>query len=82
MRAASLGPDATADGPPSGTVLSRVGRVDTLTTIKARDDYYDDVHFRKHDNAETTLCGLKVRGTKVSAEATCLKCRQFASGDF
>lgn len=56
--------------------------MDKLSTIKARDDFYDDVHFRRTPTAETTLCGLKTRGDATTADATCVKCRQFASGDF
>ncbi len=53
-----------------------------LVRVKALEDYYDDVHYRRREGADTTLCGLKTRGSPVANEVTCLRCRDFASGDF
>jgi len=50
--------------------------------VKAANDFYDDIHYRRHSNPASTLCGLKVDGRRAEGEATCLRCRQFASGDF
>ncbi|HEV2426653.1 MAG TPA: hypothetical protein VGS61_00360 [Acidimicrobiales bacterium] len=52
-----------------------------VESVKANNDYYDDVHHRR-PGRDTTLCGLKVRGMTVSDEASCPRCRQFARGEF
>jgi hypothetical protein len=56
--------------------------MEELVKVKASSDYYDDVHYRRLNNPATTLCGLKVVGTSVLGDVTCLRCRDFASGDF
>jgi len=53
-----------------------------LTKVKAHADYDDAVHYRRHDNHDTTLCGLRIKEGAVTAEASCLRCRSFALGDF
>jgi hypothetical protein len=56
--------------------------VEKLTKVKAHHDYDAAVHFRRADSRDTTLCGLKVAGGPVDSEASCLRCRSFAAGDF
>lgn len=62
--------------------MSNVGRVESLVNVKAANDYYDDVHYQRKGNKGSTLCGLKVAGPAVDREASCLRCRQFADGNF
>lgn len=50
--------------------------------VKALNDYYDDIHYRRELNRETTLCGLKIVDSPTHGDATCLRCRQFATGNF
>ena len=64
------------------TSLSTVETVEGLVAVKAASDYYDDVHYRRLRAQTTTLCGLSVRGDPVTREASCLRCREFAAGDF
>ena len=56
--------------------------MDELIRTKATNDYYDDVHYQRPSGTDSTLCGLKFTGPKVKGEATCVRCRQFAAGDF
>lgn len=56
--------------------------MESYVKVKAISDFYDDVHYRRLNTPETTLCGLRVAGLPVTGEVTCLRCRQFASGDF
>ncbi len=56
--------------------------MEALVKTKATNDYYDDVHYQRASGTDSTLCGLKVTGSPVSAEASCVRCRQFAAGDF
>gem|GEM_PF-5645604 len=62
--------------------MSTVGPMEKLTKVKAHADYDDAVHYRRHDNHDTTLCGLRIKEGAVTAEASCLRCRSFALGDF
>lgn len=55
--------------------------MDALNKVKAKDDYYDDSHLSRPGRDET-LCGLKTTGSAGSGETTCVRCRQFAAGDF
>lgn len=52
-----------------------------VENVRAVADYDDDVHHRR-PGRETTLCGLKVRGAALSADASCPRCRRFARGEF
>ena len=61
---------------------SKVTSMESLVTVKAANDYYDDVHYQGRANKESTLCGLRVTGRATEREATCLRCREFAAGDF
>jgi hypothetical protein len=56
--------------------------MDELVKVKANNDFYDDVHYRRTTNQATTLCGLKIAGRPAHGGVTCLKCRQFAEGNF
>lgn len=56
--------------------------MDSLTKVKAKDDFYDAVHYRRSANTESTLCGLKVTGARAVGDVSCLSCRQFAAGEF
>jgi len=58
-----------------------VGAMEQLTRVKAQNDFYDDIHYRRGGSQDTTLCGLKVTGRPVDGEASCMRCREFASGD-
>ncbi len=62
--------------------LSRVGPMEGLLNVKAANDYYDDVHYQRRGNNSSTLCGLKVTGGSTEREVSCLRCRQFADGNF
>lgn len=53
-----------------------------LLNVKAANDYYDDVHYQRRGNNSSTLCGLKVTGGSTDREVSCLRCRQFADGNF
>ena len=55
--------------------------MEQLTKTKAQNDFYDDIHYRRGGSQDTTLCGLKVTGRPVDGEASCMRCREFASGD-
>jgi hypothetical protein len=56
--------------------------MDKLVKAKGANDYYDDVHYRRDTRPDTTLCGLKVTGQAVHGDVTCVRCRQFAGGEF
>jgi len=56
--------------------------MESFATVKAANDYYDDVHYAARSNPGSTLCGLKVTSQVADRESTCLSCRQFAAGDF
>jgi len=56
--------------------------MESLVKVKAANDYYDDVHYQRVGSAGTTLCGLKVTGPATEREPSCLRCRQFADGNF
>lgn len=56
--------------------------MDDLAKTKATNDYYDDVHYQRRNGADATLCGLKVTGSPVNGDVSCVRCRQFAAGDF
>ncbi|HUX05371.1 MAG TPA: hypothetical protein VMV53_10770 [Acidimicrobiales bacterium] len=56
--------------------------MESYVTVKASNDYYDDVHYEARSTRGSTLCGLKVTSKVTEREATCLRCRQFAAGDF
>ena len=56
--------------------------MDELVKTKAADDFYDDVHFRRAHVRDTTLCGLKITERAAVGDVTCLRCREFADGDF
>jgi hypothetical protein len=62
--------------------VSNVSRVEKLARSKAQNDFYDDIHYRRLNNQDSTLCGLKVASSGVEGEVSCVRCRQFASGDF
>lgn len=62
--------------------MGRVAGVDSYVTVKASNDYYDDVHYEARSSRGSTLCGLKVTGKVTEREATCLRCREFAAGEF
>ena len=63
------------------TTLSGTGSLIGVPA-KAANDYYDDVHYRRLGAQTTTLCGLSVRGDPLTREASCLRCREFAAGNF
>ena len=50
--------------------------------MKTIDDFYDDVYFRRTGRTENILCGMKIAGLRAQGEATFLRCRQFATGNF
>jgi hypothetical protein len=56
--------------------------VERYVKVKAQSDYYGAIHYRRETNRETTLCGLKVSGSPLDQEVTCLACRDFTSGKF
>lgn len=49
---------------------------------KAANDFYDDVHLRRTNSHDSTLCGLKPTASVSAGDVTCLRCREFAGGDF
>ncbi|MFI5035422.1 MAG: hypothetical protein ACHQFZ_04380 [Acidimicrobiales bacterium] len=53
-----------------------------LVKVKAANDFYDDVHYRRRERMDATLCGLKVTASVDRGDVSCLRCRQFATGDF
>jgi len=56
--------------------------MESFVKVKALNDFYDDVHCRRQGSGDTTLCGLKTAGRPVEREVTCLRCREFAAGNF
>jgi hypothetical protein len=56
--------------------------MDKLVTAKGAHDPYDDVHYRRDTRRDTTLCGLRVTSQVATGEVTCMRCREFARGDF
>lgn len=56
--------------------------MESLVKVKAANDYYDDVHYRRSSGTQSTLCGLKVTAVSAEREVSCMRCRQFADGDF
>lgn len=62
--------------------VARVAQVEAFEQVKATNDFYDDVHYRRTGGRDTTLCGLRVTGATLTAEVSCQNCRRFAQGDF
>ncbi|MGH9019724.1 MAG: hypothetical protein ACRDV0_01740 [Acidimicrobiales bacterium] len=56
--------------------------MEAFEQVKATNDFYDDVHYRRTGGRDTTLCGLRVTGATLTAEVSCQNCRRFAQGDF